>query len=61
LVEDKWGNTSEMTLWTNDYEKYKSMLIDGIPFKAICSVNEYMGKKDLSLKNFERIYGRKLC
>ena len=38
----------------------KNSLIDGIPFKAICSINEYMDEKDLSLKTMERIYGRKL-
>ena len=37
----------------------KNLLIDGIPFKAVCTVNEYMGTKDLSLKTIERIYGRK--
>jgi len=58
LVEDKWGNTCGLTVWTNDYEKYKNLLIDGIPFKAVCSVNEYMDTKDLSLKTIERIYGR---
>ena len=58
LVEDVDGNTCGLTLWTNDYEKYKSTLVDGIPFKAICSVNEYMDQKDLSLKTMERIYGR---
>ena len=59
LIEDRWGNTTGLTVWTNDYEKYKNLLIDGIPFKAVCSVNEYMGTKDLSLKTIERIYGRK--
>ena len=60
LIEDIWGNTIGMTLWTEDYEKYKSSLIDGIPFKAICSINEYMDEKDLSLKTMEKIYGRKI-
>ena len=57
LIEDKNGNLGEITLWTHDYQKYKSKLIDGIPFKAICRVNEYMGQKDLSLKSLEAIYG----
>ncbi|MDB2481532.1 DNA polymerase III subunit alpha [bacterium] len=60
LIEDKKGNLSEITLWTYDYEKYKSRLIDGIPFKAICKVNEYMGQKDLSLKTLESVYGSRV-
>ena len=60
LIEDKKGNLSEITLWTHDYEKYKSRLIDGIPFKAICKVNEYMGQKDLSLKTLESVYGSRV-
>lgn len=60
LIEDVDGNTCGLTLWTDDYEKYKALLVDGVPFKAICSVNEYLGQKDLSLKNMERIYGSQI-
>jgi DNA polymerase-3 subunit alpha len=56
LIEDKWGSTCELTVWTEDYEKYGNKLIDGIPFKAVCSVSEYMGTKDLALKKLERVF-----
>ena len=57
LIEDKWGGTCEMTVWTEDYEKYGNKLLDGIPFKAICTVSVYMDSKDLALKKLERVYG----
>ena len=56
LIEDKWGSTCELTVWTEDYEKYGNKLLDGIPFKAVCSVSVYMDSKDLSLKKLERVY-----
>ena len=56
LIEDKWGSTCELTVWTEDYEKYGNRLLDGIPFKAVCSVSVYMDSKDLSLKKLERVY-----
>jgi len=58
LIEDSFGNTCGMTLWADDYEKYRTALVDGIPFKAICRVNEYMDQKDLALSTMERVYGR---
>jgi len=57
LIEDKWGSTCEMTVWTEDYERFGNKLIDGIPFKAICVVSVYMDSKDLALKKLERVYG----
>lgn len=57
LIEDRFGNTCGMTLWADDYEKYRTSLVDGIPFKAICKVNEYMDQKDLALSVLERVYG----
>lgn len=53
-VEDAYGNTSELTVWSDDYEKLKDHLKDGTPIKAICQVNEYMGQKGLSLSSLER-------
>jgi len=58
LIEDSFGNTCGMTLWADDYDKYRESLVDGIPFKAICKVNEYMDQKDLALSTLERVYGR---
>lgn len=60
LVEDVYGETCGLTLWADDYAKYKSVLKEGIPLKAICKVNEYMGQKDLALSSLERVYGRKI-
>lgn len=60
LVEDVNGDTCGLTLWADDYDKYKSILKDGAPIKAICKVNEYMGQKDLALSSLERVYGRNI-
>lgn len=58
LVEDHNGSTAELTVWQSDYEKYKNILKDGIPIKAICSVGEYMEQKTLSLTTLEGILGK---
>lgn len=60
MIEDIDGYTTAMTVWADDYEKYQNILKDGVPFKAICKVNEYMETKDLSLEFLEKVYGRKL-
>ena len=60
LVEDVNGDTCGLTLWADDYDKYKSVLKDGLPIKAICKVNEYMDQKDLALSSLERAYGSKV-
>jgi len=58
LIEDSFGNTCGMTLWADDYDQYRALLVDGVPFKAICKINEYMDQKDLVLSSMERVYGR---
>ena len=58
LIEDVNGDTCGLTLWADDYERYRTMLRDGLPIKAICKVNSYLDQKDLALSNLERIYGR---
>jgi DNA polymerase III subunit alpha len=58
VIEDVKGNTGELTLWPDHYEKLRKYLIDGIPFKAICEINEYMENKNLILKQIEDIPGR---
>ena len=60
LIEDVNGNTCGMTVWADDYERYREVLKDGMPLKAICRVNEYLDQKDLALSSLERVYGRKL-
>ena len=53
-IQDVHGNTSELTVWADDYEEYKNIFHDGTPIKAICSVTEYMGEKGLALATLER-------
>jgi len=57
LIEDVDGETCDLTLWADQYDRFRAQFIDGIPIKAICKVNEYMGQKSLSLVEIERIYG----
>jgi hypothetical protein len=47
-----------MTVWADDYTKYKAILTDGTPIKAVCTVNEFMGQKDLALATLEKAYGK---
>jgi DNA polymerase-3 subunit alpha len=58
LVEDINGDTCGLTVWADDYDRYRTILKDGVPIKAICRVNEYMDQKDLALSALERVYGR---
>lgn len=58
LIEDVNGDTCGLTLWADDYERYRGVLKDGLPIKAICKVNSYLDQKDLALSNLERVYGR---
>lgn len=53
-IEDCYGNTSELTVWSAEYNKYREVFKDGTPIKAICSVTEYMGTKSLALSVLER-------
>jgi DNA polymerase-3 subunit alpha len=59
LIEDLEGNTIGLTLWTEDYEKYVTTLKDGIPFKAICEIGEYMEEKSLNLVEMLEVFGIK--
>ena len=60
LIEDVTGQTCGMTVWADDYSRYRDILKDGSPLKAVCKVNEYMDKKDLALSHLERVYGSKI-
>jgi len=60
LVEDASGSTTELTVWNKDYERYGTTLKDGLPIKAICKVDEYMGQKGLSLSILESVLGKQL-
>jgi hypothetical protein len=60
LIEDVNGDTCGLTLWAEDYEKYRAFLKDGLPIKAICKVNSYLDQKDLALSTLDRVYGREV-
>ena len=60
LIEDLDGNSIGMTIWADQYEKLKNLIIDGSPFKAICKISEYLGQKDLALVTLENINGKKI-
>jgi DNA polymerase-3 subunit alpha len=60
LIEDAYGSTTELTVWAHDYERYSSALIDGVPIKAICKVDEYMDKRGLSLSILEGVLGKRI-
>lgn len=55
LLEDINGKTTEITLWPDHYEKYKSILLDGTPIKAICEINEYLDTHSLVLNHIEYV------
>lgn len=55
LLEDTYGKTAELTLWPDYYEKFRHILLDGIPIRAICEVNEYLDTKSLILRKVEDI------
>jgi DNA polymerase III alpha subunit len=59
LIEDLTGETTSLTVWTEDYEKYMTQMKDGIPFKAICQVGVYMEEKSLNLVELLEIFGVK--
>jgi DNA polymerase-3 subunit alpha len=59
LVEDVNGDTTELTVWTEHYNRYKNLFRDGIPARLICKVDEYMDKRGVSLVHVESIYGKK--
>jgi DNA polymerase-3 subunit alpha len=60
LIEDIFGNTTELTVWADQYARYKDVFIDGIPIKAICKVGEYMEQRSLSLMALEAVFGKKI-
>ncbi len=60
LLEDTYGKTYELTLWPELYDRYKGVLQDGIPIRALCEVNEYMDNKSLVLKRLEATPNKKI-
>ena len=60
LVEDAYGNTAHMTLWSFHYGRYRRAFETVVPIKAICKVSDYQGKKDINLSVLENISGRRV-
>lgn len=58
LIEDTHGTTAEITLWPEYYDKYRNILIDGLPFKALVEINEYMDSKSLLMIHIENAPGK---
>lgn len=55
LLEDIRGKTAELTLWPDHYERFRNILKDGTPIRALCEVNEYMDTKSLVLRQIQDI------
>jgi len=55
-VENLRGETVDVTLWPQDYSKFKRFLGVGIPIRGLFKVNEYNGSKSLVMLNLEAIY-----
>jgi DNA polymerase-3 subunit alpha len=48
-ITDVQGDPITLTIWNENYLKYKNKLVIGKPFKAIVLVNEWNGSKNLVL------------
>ena len=59
-VEDVFGITTELTIWSDQYDKYRDWFKDGVPIRAICKVGEYMDQRSLSMVALEGIFGKKI-
>lgn len=55
-IEDLFGNSSELTVWPDDYSKIKEVFVDGIPIKIVGTINEYNGSKSVILNKVQSIY-----
>jgi len=56
LIEDVMGSDVELTLWPEDYAKYKNHMKIGKPARISCEVSDYNGTKTLILKEVINIY-----
>jgi len=58
-VEDIDGNSTELTIWPDQYDMAKKKLTEGIPIRAQCQVSDFNGQKTIMLMKFHEIYGDK--
>lgn len=56
VIEDIDNTETELTIWPEDYERYKKVLSIGQPVRISCVVNEYNGTKSLILDEVQGIY-----
>jgi DNA polymerase-3 subunit alpha len=56
-IEDVSGDSIELTVWSEQYKRIRTLFKDGVPVKAVCKVDEYMGKRGLSLVRVNAVYG----
>ena len=59
IVEDIYGSTTELTVWPDEYDRFRDTFKEGIPIKAICKVGEYLGQRSLSLDS-QAVFGKKI-
>jgi DNA-directed DNA polymerase III PolC len=55
-VENLRGESVEVTIWADQYEKLKKILRVGLPIRGMFKVNDYAGTKTLVLINLESYY-----
>ena len=55
-LENLRGETVNIMVWADLYEKVKKNLCVGLPVRLMCKVNDNQGKKELMLVNLEAFY-----
>ncbi len=56
VLENLKGETVDISIWADQYERLKTRLKVGLPIRGMFKVNEYAGSKSLVLINVEAIY-----
>jgi DNA polymerase III alpha subunit len=55
-IENLRGESVEVTIWPDSFEKLKRILKVGLPIRGMFTVDEHMGNKKLILVNLESYY-----
>lgn len=53
VISDINGDNASITIWPEQWTKYKSNFVVGKPVRLVCKVNEYMGNNSLVLERLE--------
>ncbi len=56
VLENLKGETVDISVWADQYERLKTTLKVGLPIRGMFKVNEYGGAKSLVLINLEAVY-----